>query len=131
MPKNKIFEKVDFMCFTPFSSKLYVVTTNDVVNSTNHAIGKFGIHEPIEKPKGTIEEAFTVSGEGNCDVYVILPIRCSVELIAHEVYHAVCHIAKFAGVKDKEFMAYYIGYLTTKLVKFNADASKKYRMRKR
>lgn len=59
---------------------------------------------------------YALNGAGS---RIILPLKPSAEVVAHEAWHAINHILEFSGAqKDNETVAYHLGYLVGKIDAF-------------
>lgn len=118
-------EKLKLMRLDPFPINLWVIVTNDIGESTTNAAVKLGACGTCHERYGESDGAMTVSKANDGNIYLIFPFKANIAKVAHEVYHAVRHMAKFTGIDDGEFMAYYVGYLTEICYKYVRYQSKK------
>jgi len=118
----KLIEKVGFVHLKPFPVYVHVITTNKLEKTCRQAFRQLGGKKAISNFTGSTG-AMTISKHDSGNIYVVLPFDCDIDWIAHEVYHVARHAAIFTGVDDGEFMAYYIGFLTRKLARWNYKAT--------
>jgi hypothetical protein len=102
--------------FEPWSAfKVYVIFTDDLAKARVARYGSAG----VAAEEGTA--ALFTRGNGGYGHLFLHPDSCA-RIIAHECWHAVWWMFKWAGVADwdNETCAYHLGYLVGKVSEFQA-----------
>lgn len=65
---------------------------------------------------GEFTDAMACYREKQATTFIFIKPNASNGTIAHEAYHAVCHLMKYTGVDlENEVVAYHLGYLVNKI----------------
>lgn len=110
----------------PFPYNLHLIISNDIVKSETSYRRKNGdLCSKTVADGGT--GAVTLTSPDLRSLTIIMPYRCDIGYIAHEVCHVVNKMFQFVGAKyESEVWAYYQGWLTREAAKFNYSETEKY-----
>jgi hypothetical protein len=124
MPKDNLQEKTKLIELKPFPYDLKLIVTTDVAASEKKLRLKY--NDICSKPVATERTGAMALHSRKLDVmHIIMPYRCDVGYIAHEVWHIVRALLLYSGATlDNEVVAYYIGWLVREATVFNFKVSK-------
>ena len=108
--RSKI-KHIEFPVFVSYS--VHVEITSDISRSMNK------YKQTRDIPFGDDTHAITVHVEDNGLSFMFLPYNAPVCTIAHESWHVIKNMMEYVGIDlDSETVAYHLGYLVDKVVKF-------------
>jgi len=113
--KKKFWEKEKIINFNPLDQIIKVVYTNNINKSRIKR----------NKKLGKLTNKLSPLVDGLCctrkhRIYLFITPKSTYGVIAHEAYHGITALFKYIGVDeyDEEIVAYHLGYLIDKIVKF-------------
>lgn len=125
MPKSVFEGKTKTINLKPFPYTLKLVMTDDIRGTEKALRLKYGdVCTKIVANERT--GAMAMHDKGLETMFILMPYKCDVGYIAHEVWHIVRAMLLYSGASlDNEVVAYYIGWLVREATVFNYTASKK------
>lgn len=122
--KDNLEEKTKLIDLKPFPYDLRLIVTTDIVASEKKLREKY--NDYCTKPVASIRTgAMAIHSRDLSIMHILMPYRCDVGYIAHEVWHIVRSLLLYSGATlDNEVVAYYIGWLVREATVFNFNVSK-------
>ncbi len=122
--KSILDERTKTISLQPFPNELRLIVTTDIPASEKKVRERHNDY-CTKIVSNARTGAISLHSKDLSIMHIIMPYRCDVGYIAHEVWHIVRSMLLYSGASlDNEVVAYYIGWLTREIIKFNFDATK-------
>lgn len=116
MPEEFI-QKKKTIDLEPFPYCLHLIVTNDVPQA--ELLYRRSNGDPSPVTAGANTGALTLTSRDLQKLTVVMPFKCDIGVIAHEICHVVNKLFQFVGAKyEAEVWAYYQGWLVRETAKF-------------
>lgn len=124
MSKKVLEEKTKTIELTPFPYDLVLVVTTDIQASEQKVRQKHGdLCSKLVSNERT--GALSLYSPNSRFMHILMPFKCDIGYIAHEVWHIVRALLLQSGATlDNEVVAYYIGWLVREVTRFNFNKTK-------
>jgi hypothetical protein len=118
-------QKVKVIDIKPFPYELRLIVTNNIKEAeVRYRRSRKDHSEPVADGN---TGAITLTSHDLRSIVIIMPFKCDIGYIAHEVCHAVNRLFQFVGAKyESEIWAYYHGWFVREAAVFVYDVSGKF-----
>lgn len=118
-------EKSKTISLRPFPYELKLIVTDDIIASEKKIRLKH--NDVCSKNVATSRTgAMAIHSRQLSTMYILMPYKCDIGYIGHEVWHIVRALLLYSGAGlDNEVVAYYIGWLIRESAVFNFKSTKK------
>jgi len=107
--------KIKKIKFPIFSDYLVHV---ELISDLGKALAKYDETREVSGIEGS--GAMTIHVKDECRSFIFIKQRCSLNIVAHESWHAVRRMMIHMGVElDSETVAYHLGYLVEEIFNFS------------